>query len=69
MQRLIFLIIAMMAVAAQAQVIRCTNPKTGQVTYSDRQCDSGQSGALVERRKSYKEVMSERMLAAEANEQ
>lgn len=69
MQRLVFFIIAMMAVAAQAQVIRCTNPKTGQVTYSDRQCDSGHSGALVERRKSHEEVMSDRVLAAEANEQ
>lgn len=69
MQRLVFFLIVMMAVAAQAQVIRCTNPKTGQVTYSDRQCVSSHSGVLVERRKSHEEIMSERLQAAEANEQ
>lgn len=69
MQRLVFSLIALMAMAAQSQVIRCTNPKTGQVTYSDQQCESGRSGVLVERRKSYEEIMTERLQAAEANEQ
>lgn len=69
MQRVVFFLIAMMAVAAQAQVIRCINPKTGQVTYSDQRCDNSQSSSLVERRKSHEEIMSERLQAAEANEQ
>lgn len=69
MQRAIFLLIAMMAASAQAQVIRCTNPKTGEVTYSDKSCDNTHSSSLVERRKSREEIMAERLQAAEANEQ
>lgn len=45
MHRLVFFLIAMMAVAAQAQVIRCTNPKTGQVT--DRLVCRGQGSRQV----------------------
>lgn len=70
MQRAIFLLIALMAVTtAQAQVIRCTNPKTGEVTYSDKSCDNNHSSSLVERRKSREQIMAERLQAAEANEQ
>ena len=72
MQRLVFFVLgltAMTALSAQGQVIRCTHPKTGQVNYSDQPCESGHAGVVVEPRKSHEEIMAERLLAAQANEQ
>lgn len=63
------LIIALagMAPAVQAQVFRCATP-SGKLTFSDRPCDSGSSGTLVEREKSWQEIARERDVAAQAEE-
>lgn len=58
----------MMAVGVQAQVVKCTNPKTGTVSYSSTPCEGGYVSKLVEDRKSSEELMAERLRAAEANE-
>ncbi len=68
MHRIAFLFLALAATTAHGQVVKCINPATGHATYSDRPCESGQAGKLVERRKSQDEILSERMQAAEANE-
>lgn len=64
----LLLLMTLATTAAQSQVVRCESPKTGQVTYSDHPCDSGQVSKLVERRKSPEEVSAERQQADEANE-
>lgn len=51
-----------------AQVIKCTDPKTGKITYASTPCASGQASKLVEDVKSNDERMAERQRAAEANE-
>lgn len=55
-------------VSAQAQVLKCTNSKTGKVTYSNLECDAGYSSRLIEGRKSNEEIMAEQVRGAEANE-
>jgi len=67
-QKFIFFLMGLIAMTAQAQVIKCTNPATGQATYSDQPCENGKPGKLVEQRKSQEEIMAERVQAAEANE-
>ncbi|MFY3382922.1 DUF4124 domain-containing protein [Paracidovorax sp. MALMAid1276] len=54
--------------SAQAQVVRCTDPRTGQVTYTDGTCAGGASVREVEPRKTPQELQQERELAAEALE-
>lgn len=61
-------LMAMMAASTHAQVIKCTNPKTGKITYSSTPCEGGHASKLVEDKKSIDELMSERLRAAEANE-
>ena len=61
------LAIACTAAPASAQVYRC-NDAAGKTIYSDAPCPAGQSGALVESRKSREEILEERLQAAEANE-
>ena len=69
MQRFIMTaLIALAACAAQGQVVRCTNPATGHTTYSDRPCDSGHPGKLVEQRRSQEEIALERRQAEQANQ-
>jgi hypothetical protein len=66
--RVLLLWMAVMSTTAYGQVIRCTDAATGKVTYSDRQCDTGSTGALVERKKTAEEIKTQRLIAAEANE-
>ena len=47
------------------QVHRCTDA-TGKLSFSDRPCDSGQSGALIQRKRSQDAIQQERMQAVEA---
>ena len=55
-----------LALGAQAQVVRCTDARTGQVTYTDGSCASGSAGREVAPRKSPQEIAQERAQAAEA---
>lgn len=64
----IFCAAALLGVAAQGQVLRCTDARTGQVTYTDGVCASGTTGREVEGRKSAEEILRERQLAAQALE-
>lgn len=54
--------------AVQAQVLRCTDPATGQVTYTDGSCGRGTSAHEVERRKTPEEIAQEREQARAALE-
>ena len=54
--------------AVQAQVLRCTDPATGQVTYTDGSCGRGTSAREVERRKTPEEIAQEREQARTALE-
>lgn len=56
---------AMMAGGASAQVHRCKD-SSGQLIFSDRPCGSGQSGGLIEARKSDRAIYEERVRAYEA---
>lgn len=50
---------------AHGQVFRCKDA-TGKLNFSDRPCDSDQSGALIQRQRSQEAIQQERMEAAEA---
>ncbi|MDA8446097.1 DUF4124 domain-containing protein [Paracidovorax valerianellae] len=50
----------------QAQVMRCTDPGTGKVTYTDGACDKGTAVREVESRKTPEEIQEERAQAREA---
>ncbi len=50
---------------AHGQVYRCKDA-TGKLNFSDRPCDSGQSGTLIQRQRSQEAIQQERMEAAEA---
>ena len=50
---------------AHGQVFRCKDA-AGKLSFSDRPCDGGQSGALVQRQRSQEAIQQERMEAAEA---
>lgn len=51
---------------AQAQVLRCSDPRTGQVTYTDGTCPDGNKKIEVEARKTEEEIQRERETAADA---
>ena len=69
MRRFILLLcMATATFAAQGQVIKCTHPKTGAVTFSDAPCEMGQSGVVVQQRKSDQEIWEDNQRAAEAND-
>ncbi|WP_226858574.1 DUF4124 domain-containing protein [Diaphorobacter aerolatus] len=53
---------------ASAQVIRCTDPATGKVSYTDGKCASGTSAQEIEARKSPDEIKAEREQAALARD-
>ena len=57
-----------LAATAQAQVLRCTDARTGKVTYTDGTCEGGTAAREVEARKSPEELQQEREQAAEALE-
>lgn len=53
------LIIAFCAASASAQVHRCKDA-AGRLIFSDKACDSGQSGELVQRKRTREEILRER---------
>ena len=57
-----------MLTSAQAQVVRCTDARTGKVTYTDGACAGDATAREVEPRKSPAELQLDRQLAAEALE-
>lgn len=59
---------AWLMAGAHAQVVRCTDARTGKVTYTDGACAAGAAAREVEPRKSPEELQLERELAAEALE-
>lgn len=59
---------ALLCLGAQAQVVRCTDARTGQVTYTDGACAGGATAHEVEPRKTAEELHQERAQAAEALE-
>ena len=65
---LVCLGVAGLGLAAQAQVVRCTDARTGKVTYTDGACASGTTAHEVEPRKTPEELQRERDLASEALE-
>ncbi len=64
----VMLCVAGWASASQAQVVRCTDARTGQVTYTDGACAGGASAREVQPRQTPEELRLERELAAEALE-
>lgn len=60
------LCVATLGVSAQAQVVRCTDAKTGKVTYTDGKCASGTTALEVEARKTPEQIQLERDQAAQA---
>ncbi|AOG23806.1 DUF4124 domain-containing protein [Acidovorax sp. RAC01] len=60
--------LALAATVVQAQVVRCTDPATGKVTYTDGACQSGASAREVEARKSPADIQRERAEAEQALE-
>lgn len=59
---------ALLTSPAAAQVLRCTDPQTGQVTYTDGACTRGTRAQEVQPRQSPEEIAEERRRAAEALE-
>lgn len=59
------LIIAIFSVSAGAQVHRCKDAN-GKLIFSDRLCDSAQSGELVQRKRTREEILREREQAFDA---
>lgn len=59
---------ALVCLAAPAQVLRCTDARTGQVTYTDGACAGSASVREVEPRRTPQEIQQERQQAAEALE-
>lgn len=51
--------VLMACTTAQAQVLRCTDPATGRVTYTDGECAPGTKVKEVERRKTDEELADE----------
>jgi hypothetical protein len=61
-------VLACAALAAQGQVVRCTDARTGKVTYTDGACSGGEAAREVEPRRSAQEILLDRQLSAEALE-
>jgi len=53
---------------ASAQVLRCTDARTGKVTYTDSACDTGARSQEVQPRKSPEELAQERAQGEEAEQ-
>ena len=54
--------------AAHAQIMRCTDAKTGEVTYTNGRCISGEASTQVKPAQSAEEIAQERAAAAKARE-
>lgn len=59
---------ALLCLATQAQVVRCTDARTGKVTYTDGACEGSATAREVEPRKTEEDIRQERAQAAEALE-
>lgn len=64
---IIFILLAISAVTASAQVHRCKDA-AGKVTFSDSPCASGQAGEQIQRKRTQDEILQERIQAAEAED-
>lgn len=53
---------------ASAQVVRCIDPQSGHLTYTDGQCSKGQSGTEIEPAHSASEVAREQERSVAARE-
>ncbi|CAN7593266.1 DUF4124 domain-containing protein [Acidovorax sp. LjRoot118] len=60
------LFLAGLCLGAQAQVTRCTDARTGKVTYTDGACSGGEAAREVEPRRTPEEILLDRQLSAEA---
>lgn len=65
---IVLLFASLLGLGAQAQVVRCQDPRTGQVTYTNTECTSGDKAREVQARKAPEELAQERAQAAEALE-
>lgn len=63
---LLTLTAALLGGAAQAQVVRCTDTRTGAVTYTDGECAQGSKAREVQARQTPEEINQERAQAAQA---
>lgn len=59
---------AFAALPVLGQVTRCTDARTGKVTYTDGICGSGEAAREVEARRTPEEILQDRQLSAEALE-
>lgn len=59
---------ALIAGTAQAQVMRCVDAKTGEVTYTNGRCISGEMSTQIQAAQSAEEIASERANASQARE-
>jgi len=64
------LLLLISATAASAQVHRCKDP-SGKLIFSDRPCEAGQTGEMIQRKRTQQEILQEREQAysAEARKQ
>lgn len=58
----------LIAGTAQAQVMRCVDAKTGEVTYTNGRCISGEMSTQIQAAKSAEEIAAERANASQARE-
>lgn len=58
----------LIAGTAQAQVMRCVDAKTGEVTYTNGRCISGEMSTQIQAAQSAEEIASERANASQARE-
>lgn len=61
------LALAGLSQASHAQVFKCSGAG-GKLVYSDRPCENGTSGSMIERQKTWQEISRERSIAAEAEQ-
>jgi hypothetical protein len=58
----------LIAGTAQAQVMRCVDAKTGEVTYTNGRCISGEMSTQIQAAQSAEEIAAERANASQARE-
>lgn len=58
----------LIAGTAQAQVMRCVDAKTGEVTYTNGRCISGEMSTQIQAAQSAEEIAAERVNASQARE-
>ena len=62
------MLLGLQAAPAHAQIMRCTDAKTGEVTYTNGRCISGEASTQVKPAQSAEEIAQERAAAAKARE-